>query len=1276
MSNGRATAPPQPDRQGSQTPAPASRPAPAATGPQPAGPGNTAMTGRLEDGGFLIQLGGGVRLNAEDLEGNRRLTAQFQERNLGIPGLRLTRFVYNTERERGEVRGELALPHVVADEVRFSIVDREGNVDLNDVEIDTQLPALNNPTGHLGLDDNQQLSAELQFDWADLKPSRMPRLEITGSGAIRLTDGHLSGNLTVDLAYQHLAEGQANVRFNDAGQLSGDGYVEITHPVLAGTRTELRVQEDGSLSGTLSTPVSRLDPPVPGLSLTEGSVSLNYDNQTLSGGLEGVKLVYRELGEATLNASIADDHVQGSTEFNLNLPGFSETTGRIGYNRQGRFFGRFNLSAEDFPDGLPVRGANIRGSIDEEGAASLRGRGTVTLGSVGGGELSADYQQGRTDIGATVELTDLPGLQSTTVQVNLVNGQLEGSADIAIDSERLPGISTTLHVEYRDQRWSAEQQVSFSVDDGRLEGTITLGLQQAENDELNIHGGGDVTAEIAPNLEGTLQVTINPDGTVDTVGEIRVPEPIELFPEERVEREIFQRSQNIPLWAILVAVIRLRAGMRAGVGPGVLRDITVTGEYTIGAEEQPSFAVTGELYIPAFAEAYLGIGAGLGLDVKLGSLTGGIEGMATAGIYGAISVIPELAYDDGDYLIEGTATMAAGAKFKLGLNAWAEIEALFVTVWDEEWELAEWVWDLGPNLALQAELSYNFSNPEPPEISVSTEDIPNAEQLIQDAIPKDGPPASGARETLRNEAQWQGPTRERGGNDRVPGELADRSRQPGARSGSPSAGGGGASPQHQQQPQQGSGNGGNRRSQGSESPASGGRQRTSDRPDRGTPSRDRGNDQGRDQRRDSEREQDREAAAERPTGQERTVTEDETPTANQPRYPRGVNLGTLQEPPAPQPRTAAQQREDLDAARQVLELAARQVDDSESLDDYFLRIKRRFRLSRVAYVTVGEQTKVALAINPDLEVTMSEMAAGTGLAGKTTEIRYGSGDLQGHTVGAEMTADPLGPDHPRGSGPSGQRSLMGKLVTDTSAEGDRRFIRGHLLNDQLGGVGRDINLFPITHQANQAHESQIESRVKQWVNTNRYWTYYRVRVSVQDADLSHPTGRIELNSVNASFHCEAAVYTLDNRKVNQISATIVSRYTPPAETQDTDFQPVTDATEAEQTTVETRQEDRDADIRMPARMGDYRLDSAITNKLDDVLGHSERGTGEVRQALRAIPGIGPKTLETLFKVYKDYKRHGERNLVSMLSSSEKGNLTRLNRLGPAILRALDSLSSG
>ncbi|MDX5297838.1 MAG: hypothetical protein LPK85_02685, partial [Gammaproteobacteria bacterium] len=224
--------------------------------------------------------------------------------------------------------------------------------------------------------------------------------------------------------------------------------------------------------------------------------------------------------------------------------------------------------------------------------------------------------------------------------------------------------------------------------------------------------------------------------------------------------------------------------------------------------------------------------------------------------------------------------------------------------------------------------------------------------------------------------------------------------------------------------------------------------------------------------------------------------------------------------------------------------------------------------------------------------------------------------------------------------------------------------------DQVGGVGAARNLFPITHQANQAHESQIESRVKQWVNTQRYWVYYRVTVSLNghQLDASKP---VVQNYVNASLACEAAVYDLKGDKHNTLTATIVSTYTPPGETQATDFAAVTGATgptrDAE-TAVAVRPEDLAANVQLPARLGEYQLDADINRELDAAM--IRKGRAEVDRALLTIANVGSALITTL---HATAARFAEGNLVGVLSESEKSNLTRLNLLKGAILAKLRGL---
>ena len=116
---------------------------------------------------------------------------------------------------------------------------------------------------------------------------------------------------------------------------------------------------------------------------------------------------------------------------------------------------------------------------------------------------------------------------------------------------------------------------------------------------------------------------------------------------------------------------------------------------------------------------------------------------------------------------------------------------------------------------------------------------------------------------------------------------------------------------------------------------------------------------------------------------------------------------------------------------------------------------------------------------------------------------------------------------------------MGRLVTDPSKPTTEKYIRGHLLNDNVGGAGSPMNLFPITAKANSDHERLVERPVKHWIDQG-YWVTYTVRVNRSRSRLTRPN-KAE-NYVTADFICEAAILDMDNNRArsNQIRQTIHS----------------------------------------------------------------------------------------------------------------------------------------
>ena len=1152
--------------------------------------------------GFMAKIGSGLLIESDKLSSDG---VDLESIRQPLPGLKLKRASYSERSRELSLTGALDIPSM--SDAEFEIkANRQGQIRVRGrVEREIEVAALGNPTIRLSFTEDGNMNGSVTIEGADITPN-LPNLTATGSGQLDLIGGKLSGSGSATLVYEDLGNGTINFNFGENGVFTGDGSLKISPPFAEEINVDVSVDNEQNFAAQTSISTGDLSTVIPGLTFSAGTINLGYLNGTPTGSFDSFTADFNGLATVTISsASISDEgKFSGSGSLDLNVPMLSEASGELSIVN-GNPSGSLTIGAEQFPDGLPIDSGRITASIGETGQIGLAGSLNVNLGPGGTGHLEASYTEaGEFSIGAAVDLT-VPGLGVANVALSYANGDVTGEATLPINEGVIPGLGGDVTVRFEDGRWSGETALSFEADNGKLSGTILVTVAQNEENDLELGGSGSLTAQLMPGLEGTLEATILPEGGMDVSGAIEVTEPVELFPEERLDKELFKHSQNIPLWAILVAVIRIRAGVRAGIGPGVFRNIKVEGSYTIGQDEaEPSFSISGELFIPAFVEGYVAFGAGLGLDVLLGSLTGGIEGVATAGIYGAISVIPTLSYANGDWTIDGVATMAAGARLKLGLNAWAEIEALWVTVWSKEWALAEYTMPIGPDLGMQATMSYTFGQPQAPEITMNTGDI-DTDSLIQDAMPKDGPAPSGARDALQNHAEWKGQLQEQR-EAAVPPEMQAQANQteappqaPGQPSGNPvGASTGGA---------QATGEGANVDPGANPSVA---------------------NADARSQAVDD--------AAKTDTSVQGAVPESEVLDSQSPRYAGPITLAMLDDPPATTPRTADQQREDLNAALEALKLASRESSDSDALDNYFSRIKSRFALASLGYE--GDFTKgfkVVGRINPLIELAPNEAIRGTGIPSDQSnkhisKIVYTPGQLgsSGHRVGAKMEATVLGPDHPQGGPPKSQGWMTDEMpMAGKGVSANVGYVRGHLLNDNLGGVGEEQNLFPITTAANSAHERSIESYVKRWVNDERFWVRYSVEIkSVSEK----PYGNKK--SVDATIEANACVLDTELEPVSTLSRSvqIVSKFEgEPIAVDHMDETEEIDAIKAHRQ-AHGREIDHDLEVQLSSR---HRSHAPLTFERSrrDFLNAKITSLGQdiVKSKIRGIRGIGEARINTL-----------------------------------------------
>jgi hypothetical protein len=330
-------------------------------------------------------------------------------------------------------------------------------------------------------------------------------------------------------------------------------------------------------------------------------------------------------------------------------------------------------------------------------------------------------------------------------------------------------------------------------------------------------------------------------------------------------------------------------------------------------------------------------------------------------------------------------------------------------------------------------------------------------------------------------------------------------------------------------------------------------------------------------------------------------------------------------------------------------------------------LRLRHRLSRLDVVPQGRQWAVVAAASPEVIEPTTALVEGGGIEGLRTRIQYTSGTLPGAglTVGSRMQADPLGPDHPQGQEPAGANLWAPLLETDPGQPADRKYIRGHLLNHQIGGSGAAQNLFPITAAANDRHESAIESRIKRWVNEERKWVRYEVRIAVVAVDIDRARPR-RLNKVDADIVCSAHVLDVTGpgpapRAVDPVQVTITSRYQAPAGASG-------DIGPRAETPVAARPADLAATVALPR--GDvYQLDAGIYAAIAAARRRG-RDDATIRRAIEGVTQVGPAIAATVMAAFGLSPRAGADIAGTLVSASQRSNLTLANARAEAVAAAV------
>ena len=256
--------------------------------------------------------------------------------------------------------------------------------------------------------------------------------------------------------------------------------------------------------------------------------------------------------------------------------------------------------------------------------------------------------------------------------------------------------------------------------------------------------------QVAPWLAGTVGIRLLENGEIEVSGEIGFPDSIELFEKLSYEKDLLRPPPlDIPIIGVAAAGRRIgifatiRGGLEAeaGIGPGVLRNVSLGVTYNPDHEDQTHVTGSAELHVPASAGLRLYVQGGIGAGIPVVSATAGLEVGGRLGLEGALNTGVDIDWSPAEGLkVDALGELYVQPKFTFNIEAFVNVELDLllksITLYERSWELASV--EYGSNLRFGIRFPVHYEEGKPFDISLSdvefiTPDV-NVKELISDLV--------------------------------------------------------------------------------------------------------------------------------------------------------------------------------------------------------------------------------------------------------------------------------------------------------------------------------------------------------------------------------------------------------------------------------------------------------------------------------------------------------------------------------------------------------------
>jgi hypothetical protein len=532
-------------------------------------------------------------------------------------------------------------------------------------------------------------------------------------------------------------------RLDNTKGLYAVGELLPTAPLFRNVGIELVIEgEDIRLRKLFST--SDFSFPAP-IQVTNSNLELFAGIRSGLGIGGNVEFEIERVGKGRLGAAASTGEgfaVEGEFEFDTKL--FDPARVKVWYRNEA-FGGEGEIGIKEGKV-RGVKSARIQASF---AGNSINATGTVkpNIPGIEQGNLSMSYSpdSGLVIAGALELKKDIPGIAGGSVQAQVT--KKPGADDYIVQASgqatpKIPGINASLSVTYDDGAFDVRGTAAYEK--SMLKGSVTVGATNrpvgadgqpsgapaAQAERITLYGGGSVTLRIAPWLQATAAIKLLPNGEIEVTGEIGLPKTLDIFPEKKLDKNIFTIGIDIPIVGVAVAGQRIGIfanisgglDLSAGIGPGQLQDVRLGVTYNPAHEDQTHVTGGAKLHIPAHAGLRLFVRGGLGVGIPIVSAQAGLEVGGQLGLEGAVDASVQVDWTPAKGLVlDARGEIYVEPKLKFDITGFVLVEADLVLttieLYSKRWQLAGF--EYGSGLRFGVTFPIHYEEGKPFDISLS-----------------------------------------------------------------------------------------------------------------------------------------------------------------------------------------------------------------------------------------------------------------------------------------------------------------------------------------------------------------------------------------------------------------------------------------------------------------------------------------------------------------------------------------------------------------------------